>query len=152
MEEAPDRKRFKLYLRIFWALILFPLFLLLLLTTSTAFGLFGKLPTFDELENPQTYLASEVYSSDGVLLGKYYIQNRSNIQYKDISPYVINGLVATEDARFFDHSGVDLRSLFRVFFKTIIGRKSSSGGGSTITQQLAKCFSREKSTCQNFMY
>lgn len=145
MEEAPDRKRFKLYLRIFWALILFPLFLLLLLTTSTAFGLFGKLPTFDELENPQTYLASEVYSSDGVLLGKYYIQNRSNIQYKDISPYVINGLVATEDARFFDHSGIDLRSLFRVFFKTIIGRKSSSGGGSTITQQLAKMlFPREQ--------
>ena len=138
MEEAPDRKRFKLYLRIFWTLVLFPLILLLLLTLGTASGLFGKLPGFDELENPQTYLASEVYSSDGALLGKYYVQNRSNIQYKDISPFVIKGLVATEDARFFDHSGVDLRSLFRVFFKTIIGRKSSSGGGSTITQQLAK--------------
>ncbi|HTA26393.1 MAG TPA: transglycosylase domain-containing protein, partial [Bacteroidia bacterium] len=112
---------------------------------GTASGLFGKLPSFDELENPQTSLASEVYSSDGVLLGKYYVQNRSNIQFKDISPYVINGLVATEDARFFDHSGVDLRSLFRVFFKTVLGRKSGSGGGSTITQQLAKMlFPREK--------
>jgi penicillin-binding protein 1A len=100
--------------------------------------MFGKLPTFDELENPQTSLASEVYSSDGVLLGKYYVQNRSQVQYKDISPYVINGLVATEDARFFEHSGVDLRSLFRVFFLTVVGRHRSSGGGSTITQQLAK--------------
>ena len=145
MEEAPDRTKFNLYLRIFWGLILVPLLLLLLLTITTASGLFGKLPTFDELENPQTYLASEVYSSDGVLLGKYYIQNRSNIQYKDVSPYVINGLVATEDARFYDHSGIDLRSLFRVFFKTVIGRKSSSGGGSTITQQLAKMlFPRQK--------
>jgi penicillin-binding protein 1A len=119
--------------------------MLLFLTIGTASGMFGKLPSFDELENPQTYLASEVYSSDGQLLGKYYVQNRSNIQYKDISPYVINGLVATEDARFFDHSGVDIRSLFRVFFKTVLGRKSSSGGGSTITQQLAKMlFPREK--------
>jgi penicillin-binding protein 1A len=121
------------------------LLLLLFLTIGTASGLFGKLPSFDELENPQTYLASEVYTSDGQLMGKYYVQNRSNVQYKDISPYVINGLVATEDARFFDHSGVDLRSLFRVFFKTVLGHKSSSGGGSTITQQLAKMlFPREK--------
>ena len=107
--------------------------------------MFGKLPTFDELENPNSYLASEVYSSDGVLLGKYYVQNRSQIQYKDISPYVINGLVATEDARFFEHSGVDLRSLFRVFFKTVLGRNRNAGGGSTLTQQLAKMtFPREK--------
>jgi len=143
--DAPDKKRYRIYVRILWALFLFPLLILIFLIAGTASGLFGKLPTFEELENPQTYLASEVYSSDGQLLGKYYVQNRSNIQYKDISPYVINGLVATEDARFFDHSGVDLRSLFRVFFKTILGRKSSSGGGSTITQQLAKMlFPREK--------
>jgi len=143
--DNPDKKRFKTYVRVFWALVITPLLLLLILSVGTASGLFGKLPSFEELENPQTYLSSEVYSSDGQLIGKYYIQNRSNIQYKDISPYVINGLVATEDARFFDHSGVDLRSLFRVFFKTILGGKSSSGGGSTITQQLAKMlFPREK--------
>jgi len=143
--DTPDKKRFKIYLRVFWALVLFPLLMLVILTAGTASGLFGKLPSFEELENPQTYLASEVYSSDGQMIGKYYIQNRSQIQYKDISPYVINGLVATEDARFFDHSGVDLRSLFRVFFKTILVHKSSSGGGSTITQQLAKMlFPREK--------
>ncbi len=143
--DAPGKKRFTLYVRIFWALVILPLFILLFFAIGTAYGLFGKLPTFDELENPQTYLASEVYSSDGQLLGKYYVQNRSSIQYKDISPYVIKGLVATEDARFFDHSGIDLRSLFRVFFKTILGGKSSSGGGSTITQQLAKMlFPRQK--------
>ncbi len=119
-------------------LVILPLLSLLFLTIGTASGLFGKLPTFDELENPQTSLASEVYSSDGVLLGKYYVQNRSMIQYKDISPYVIHGLIATEDARFFDHSGVDLRSLFRVFFKTLLGHNKNAGGGSTITQQLAK--------------
>ncbi len=137
--------RYKIFVRIFWALVILPLLLLLFLTLGTTSGLFGKLPTFDELENPQTSLATEVYSSDGQILGKYYVQNRSQAQYKDISPYVIKGLVATEDARFFSHSGVDLRSLFRVFFKTFLGHESSSGGGSTITQQLAKMlFPREK--------
>ncbi len=112
--------------------------LLMLLVFGTAAGVFGKLPTFEELESPQTFLASEVYSSDGQVLGKYYVQNRSQIQYKDISPYVVNGLVATEDARFYDHSGIDLRSLFRVFIETLLLHHSSSGGGSTLTQQLAK--------------
>src|ERR1700722_6650731 len=135
---AGERQRFKKYIRIFWLIVLLPVCLLIGCVLAASAGIFGKLPTFNELENPQTYLASEVISSDGQVLGKYYVQNRSNIQYKDISPYLINGLVATEDARFFDHSGVDLRSLFRVFFKTVIGHKSSSGGGSTITQQLAK--------------
>src|SRR4029077_15928079 len=134
----PDRIRFKKYLRIFWVLVLLPVCFLIFCTIGASLGIFGKLPSFEELENPQTYLASEVISSDNQLLGKYYVQNRSNIQYKDISPYVINGLIATEDARFYDHSGVDLRSLFRVFFKTFLGHSSSSGGGSTITQQLAK--------------
>src|SRR5580692_3471135 len=147
---APAGKRFKIYTRIFWALVILPLLLLLFLTVGTTTGLFGKLPTFDELENPQTYLASEVYSSDGQILGKYYVQNRSNVQYKDISPYVIKGLVATEDARFFDHSGVDLRSLFRVFFKTLLGHRSSSGGGSTITQQLAKMLFPRQSHMSKF--
>jgi penicillin-binding protein 1A len=133
-----DRQRFRKYLRIFWIIVLAPVLFLSLCVFGASVGFFGQLPTFEELENPQTFLASQVISSDGQVIGKYYVQNRSNIQYKDISPYVINGLVATEDARFYDHSGVDMRSLFRVFFKTFIGRSSSSGGGSTITQQLAK--------------
>ncbi|HTB07946.1 MAG TPA: transglycosylase domain-containing protein [Bacteroidia bacterium] len=134
----PEKQRFKKYLRIFWIIVLIPIFLLVFFTFGAASGIFGKLPSFEELENPQTFLASEVYSCDNQVLGKYYVQNRSNIQYKDISPFVINGLIATEDARFYDHSGVDLRSLFRVFFKTFLGRHAAAGGGSTITQQLAK--------------
>ncbi len=135
---ATEKHNFRRYLRIFWLIVLAPLVLLLLMVFGAASGLFGKLPTFEELESPQTFLASAVYSSDGQVIGKYYVQNRSQVQYKDISPYVIDGLVATEDARFYDHSGVDLRSLFRVFFETLLMHHSSSGGGSTLTQQLAK--------------
>lgn len=81
----PERQRFKKYLRIFWILVLIPICLLIGCVFAASAGVFGKLPTFNELENPQTYLASEVISSDGHILGKYYVQNRSNIQYKDIS-------------------------------------------------------------------
>lgn len=145
MAEAGQKKKFRKYLIIFWTLILSPLILLALFIFLAIIGLLGKMPTFNELENPQTFLASEVISSDGHILGKYYVQNRSTIQYKDINPYVIKGLIATEDARFYEHSGIDLRSLFRVFFKTVLGGRTSSGGGSTITQQLAKMlFGRPK--------
>ena len=82
--------------------------------------------------------ASEVYSADKKLLGKYYIQNRTELEYEDISPSAINALVATEDARFYNHSGVDYRSLGRVIVKSILLQEENSGGGSTISQQLAK--------------
>ena len=101
-------------------------------------GVFGKLPSFEELENPKSNLATEVYSSDQVLLGKYYYQNRSNAHYKDLSPNIINALKATEDIRFEEHSGVDVKGLFRVLFRTVLLREHGAGGGSTITQQLAK--------------
>ncbi|MBL4654336.1 MAG: transglycosylase domain-containing protein, partial [Bacteroidia bacterium] len=100
-------------------------------------GTFGELPSFEELENPKSFVASEVYSADDVLFGKYYVQNRSNIKYEELSPNIVNALIATEDIRYFDHSGIDLKGLFRVFFKTILLRQKA-GGGSTITQQLAK--------------
>lgn len=99
---------------------------------------FGPLPTEEELSDIRHYTASEVYSSDSVLLGKYYIENRTNISYEDISPFVIQALLATEDARFYEHSGVDTRSLMRVGLKSILLRDERSGGGSTISQQLAK--------------
>lgn len=105
--------------------------------------LFGNLPDTEELQNPKTFLATEVYSSDMKVLGKFYAENRTNVKYKDISPNVINALVATEDARFFDHSGIDIRALGRAVAGGLTG-SSSSGGGSTITQQLAKMlFPRE---------
>ncbi len=101
-------------------------------------GVFGSLPTVKELGDIQNHVASEVYSADSVLLGKYYIENRTNISYSDISPYIIQALLATEDARFYEHSGVDTRSLLRVGIKSILLMNESSGGGSTISQQLAK--------------
>jgi len=97
---------------------------------------FGPMPSFEELENPESNLASEVYSSDGVLLGTYFIENRSNINYRDVSPHLINALIAIEDVRFEEHSGIDERALLRVAFGVITG--NSKGGGSTLTQQLAK--------------
>lgn len=107
-------------------------------------GWLGFMPSFEQLENPESKQASEVISEDGEVLGFIGIENRSNVTYDEISPNLINALVATEDVRFFDHSGIDARSLGRVFFKTLLGRNRGSGGGSTITQQLAKnLFPRE---------
>jgi len=96
-------------------------------------GLFGKLPDIDELENPKSKLASELISADGALLGKYFLQNRSNIEFKDLNPNTTNALIATEDERFRSHSGIDWKSILRA----LVG-VGKSGGGSTITQQLAK--------------
>lgn len=100
-------------------------------------GLFGELPDFKELENPQSELASELYSSDGVLLGNYFRENRSPVTYNDLSLNLINALIATEDIRFTDHSGIDFQSMARVLFKSIILRQDA-GGGSTLSQQTAK--------------
>jgi penicillin-binding protein 1A len=108
-------------------------------------GIFGRIPSNVELKNIQNYLASEIYSSDNVLLGKYYIQNRTNVNYEDIPQYLIDALISTEDARFYKHNGIDKRSILRVLLKTILLQKESSGGGSTITQQLAKnLYSRKR--------
>jgi len=128
----------------FWILLLAPVISLFIVITLTANGYFGPLPTFDELENPNSSLASEVYSSDMVILGKYFYQNRSNTHYRDLSPSLVNALKATEDIRYEEHSGIDVRGLFRVLFKTVILRQKNAGGGSTITQQLAKNLFHEK--------
>ena len=97
----------------------------------------GTLPGFEELENPQSNLASRVYSADGVELGKYYKENRTNTKYNELSPWLVEALVATEDARYYQHSGIDLRALGRVVKGVVTGQKSQ-GGGSTISQQLSK--------------
>lgn len=100
-------------------------------------GVFGHMPSKRELRARQNNTASEVYSADGVLLGRYYIQDRTNIAYEDIAPAAIEALIATEDARFYKHSGVDIRSTFRVLIKSLL-LQESAGGGSTLSQQLAK--------------
>jgi penicillin-binding protein 1A len=101
-------------------------------------GLLGSLPARSDLRGRQNHTASEVYSADSVLLGRYYLQDRTNVSYRAIAPHVIQALVATEDARFYQHAGIDARSLARVFFKTLLFREASAGGGSTLSQQLAK--------------
>ena len=101
-------------------------------------GWLGRLPTYSELSSIRNATASEVYSGEGVLLGKYFIQNRVNASNDEISPHVIHALIATEDSRFFQHSGIDFRAWLRVLFKTVLLSDESSGGGSTLSQQLAK--------------
>jgi penicillin-binding protein 1A len=100
-------------------------------------GLFGSLPDFKTLENPESELASELYSADGVLLGTYFRENRSPVKYEDLSPNLVNALISTEDVRFESHSGIDLIAMMRVFVKSIL-LGQDSGGGSTLSQQTAK--------------
>ena len=117
---------------IFGSLIL----LVILFFFCVAKGVFGTMPTFDELENPRTNLATEIISADGKILGTYHIENRSNVRYAELSHYMPEALISIEDERFTEHSGIDERALFRVAFGVLTGNKK--GGGSTITQQLAK--------------
>ncbi len=99
---------------------------------------FGALPTYAQLSNVQNDQASAVLAEDGTLLGKYYVENRVDVPVSEISPFLIEGLIATEDARFFEHRGIDLRAFGRVVVKSILLRDESAGGGSTLSQQLAK--------------
>lgn len=125
---------------IFGGMCLLPILLFLLVY----FGAFGKLYTEEELKNIQNYVASEVYSEEGKVLGKFYWENRSTTDYKSIPPFLIQALIATEDARFYEHNGVDTKGLLRVFFKTLLLRDKKSGGGSTIGQQLSKNLFKRK--------
>ncbi|MFH1297121.1 MAG: transglycosylase domain-containing protein [Bacteroidota bacterium] len=120
----------------FWVTYFLCLGLLILLFISIGYGLLGKIPSFQELENPESNQATEIFSSDGKLLGKYYVENRSNVHYQDLSPNIVNALIATEDARFESHSGIDVKATARMFYGILTG--TDRGGGSTITQQLAK--------------
>lgn len=132
---------FRRYIWGFWILFAGPVLGLLMFVLGVR--LFADLPDTETLQNPKTNLATEVYSADMKVLGKYYAENRTNVKFKDISPNVVNALIATEDARFYEHSGVDIRALGRAITGAVRG-SSSSGGGSTITQQLAKMlFPRE---------
>ena len=135
------------YTKLFWKVTIYGILIFVLLISSVGFGLFGELPSFRDLENPKSNLATEVISSDGNILGTYFIQNRSNAKYKDLSPNLVNALIATEDVRFYKHSGVDLKGTFAIIFYSAIGKKR---GSSTITQQLAKnLFPRKKQNIFN---
>ncbi|MCB0641137.1 MAG: transglycosylase domain-containing protein [Phaeodactylibacter sp.] len=125
-------------LKVFSLLFLLSLLAVWGFLTSIAWGAFGPLPDREDLSKIEAPVASEVYANDGTLLGRYYFENRSNLKYADISPAFIETLVATEDARFFEHSGVDFRAWGRVIFKSLLMKDRSSGGGSTLSQQLSK--------------
>jgi len=127
----------KKYLIWFWAIFIFPLIVVIILFILISRGKLGPMPSFGELENPEYYLAAQVLSEDGVLLGKISIENRTWTEYKDMSPYLTNALISTEDIRYYRHSGIDIRGLGRAAIRTVM-LGQSAGGGSTITQQLAK--------------
>jgi penicillin-binding protein 1A len=133
----------KKYIAITWLLIWLPFLSIFLILSLVANEVLGDLPSVEELQNPKSNLATVIYSSDAKVLGKYYNENRVNVTFKELDKDLTNALVATEDARFYEHSGVDIKALARAVSGVVTG--GSKGGGSTITQQLAKMmFPREK--------
>ncbi len=133
MTKQTNKTTFKKQVFIMWVLFFCIPILSALFFMGVSKGILGIMPTFEQLENPNTFLATEIISEDKQILGKYYRENRSNIHYEDLPQNIKNALVATEDVRFEEHSGIDLRALVRAITK--LGK---DGGGSTITQQLAK--------------
>lgn len=128
---------YRKYLKIFWIVFISGISSVILMFFMIAQGWLGFMPTFEDLENPENLLASQVISADGVVLGKYFKENRSFVNYEELNADLLNALVATEDVRFFKHSGIDLRGLFRVL-KGVVTADTNAGGGSTISQQVAK--------------
>lgn len=133
-ENTLERQDIVRYTRNLWLVLIFAVLGGFLFIFSVRIGLFGPLPTFRDLENPKSNLASEILSEDGLVMGTYFIQNRSNVRYDQLSPHLIHALVATEDKRFYRHSGIDFRRTFTILFYNLIGKRQ---GASTITQQLA---------------
>ena len=132
-KKSVNRKRF---LKWFWWIILMPVALFFLFVAGVAF--FAHIPSFEELEDPKSNLATELISEDGKVINTYHVENRSYVAFEEFPPHLVNAAISTEDARFRRHSGIDFRGLARVVVKTLIMGDSSQGGGSTITQQLAK--------------
>ena len=141
MSSQLTKQELNRYTILFWKWIIGIIAFGAILIFSIGLGLFGRLPDLRALENPKSNQASEVISDDNVVLGTYYVQNRSNVRYDEISPNVINALIATEDIRFYNHSGIDFRRTFTIIFYNLVGNRQ---GASTITQQLAlNLFSKE---------
>ena len=132
MKEETKKKILK------WFWLLFSIPVVLVVSLIGLVWAFADIPSFEELENPDSKLATQVIAEDGEILTTFHIENRSYVSYEELSPNLVNAAVATEDVRFYNHSGIDFKSLGRVIFKTLLGGDSSQGGGSTITQQLAK--------------
>ncbi|MEW7289400.1 penicillin-binding protein 1A [Aquimarina sp. 2304DJ70-9] len=121
------------FIKGFWIAFASGVFLIVLLFLFASWGFYGEMPKFEELENPQNDLATQVISSDGVQIGTFFNENRTPVSYEDLPQHLVDALVATEDARYYDHSGIDARGTIRAFI--FLGSK---GGASTISQQLSK--------------
>ena len=132
MKDTTKKKVIKWFWLLFSAAVLFVVGLLGMVWA------FADIPSFKELEDPDSKLATQVIAEEGEILTTFHIENRSYVTFDELSPNLVNAAVATEDLRFYSHSGIDFRSLARVIFKTLLGGDSSQGGGSTLTQQLAK--------------
>ncbi|MEZ4853169.1 penicillin-binding protein 1A [Flavobacterium sp.] len=128
-----NQPNYKIYIKRFWQIFFGGLAFVILLFLLASLGLLGHMPSFEKLENPDSNIATEIISSDGVVLGKYYAENRVPVNYNDLPPHLVKALVATEDERFYEHSGIDARGTARAVLKL-----GTDGGASTITQQLAK--------------
>jgi penicillin-binding protein 1A len=132
-KNKPVVKDIKYYQKKFWRIIIYGFSAFFLFFLFASWGLFGAMPSFEDLENPSSNLATEIISSDGVTLGKFYNENRTSIKFNDLPKHLVDALVSTEDERFYEHSGIDAKRTFGAAIKL-----GSDGGASTITQQLAK--------------
>lgn len=136
-KKAVTNQNFKSYVGWFWKLFFGGFLGIILLFLLTSWGFFGELPDYTQLENPKTNLATEIISSDGQLIAKYYLDdNRTPVEYKELSKHLVDALIATEDVRFHSHSGIDARGTLRAAFAKLTLR--DKGGASTISQQLAR--------------
>ena len=132
--QVPDsEKDVQYYSKLFWKYFFYGLGGIALFFLFASWGLLGSMPSFEDLENPDSNLATEIISADGVVIGKYFEKNRSQLKYSDLPKNLVQALVATEDARFYEHSGIDGRGTLRAILSF-----GTSGGASTLTQQLAK--------------
>jgi penicillin-binding protein 1A len=132
--------------KILWRLVMYGTLAFVLLIVLCNWGVFGKMPSINDIQNPSASLASQVYAADGTLMGKYYLEDRVNVEYKDISKHIINALISTEDERFYSHSGIDARAIARA-----IKGFGRDGGASTITMQTAKNLFTENWGTRNFL-
>jgi len=140
--ELIKKYNWRIWKALIFGVVAFAIFILMI-----GFGVFGDIPSFRAIEHPKSNEATEVISEDGKVLGTYFVKNRSNVNYSEISPNVINALIATEDIRFRSHSGIDFKRTFTIFLYALTGKKQ---GGSTITQQLALNLFSEEGRAKNF--
>lgn len=145
MARKKQKTNFRKYILWFWLLMFIPILIGTGVIFAAKWGWMGSMPNVEQLQNPKSLLATEIISYDGEVIGKFFVENRTNVDYEDISPYVVQALIATEDERYNDHSGIDFRSLARA-----IAKLGKAGGASTISQQLAKMLFTEDVASSKF--